>query len=193
MTSSLLAQFLPDYHLHELHAITIHAPAARVYRALHELTAREIWLTRPLFFLRSLPAMLKGKRGFARFDDAPLLAQIVRENFILLGAEAEREIVLGTIGKFWRASGAMHHFRTAEEFVAFHLPGFAKAALNFRLTALAENKTRLETETRIVCTDAEARKKFSWYWRLIYPGSALIRIIWLRAIKKRAERIEIPS
>jgi len=27
------------------------------------------------------------------------------------------------------------------------------------------------------------------YWRVIYPGSALIRRMWLRAIKKRAEAL----
>ncbi|HYW41393.1 MAG TPA: hypothetical protein VE959_00970 [Bryobacteraceae bacterium] len=28
---------------------------------------------------------------------------------------------------------------------------------------------------------------FAAYWRMIYPGSALIRRMWLRAIKRRAE------
>jgi hypothetical protein len=28
---------------------------------------------------------------------------------------------------------------------------------------------------------------FGAYWRVIYPGSSLIRYMWLRAIKKRAE------
>ncbi|MBI3912658.1 MAG: hypothetical protein HY327_00465 [Chloroflexi bacterium] len=189
MTSSLLDRFLPHYHIHELHSITIHAPASRSFRALHELTAREIWLTRPLFFLRSLPARLKGKRGFARFDDAPLLTQIARENFVLLGEEADRELVLGTIGKFWQSAGGMQRFRNAEEFVAFNTPGFAKATMNFHVSE-AGGVTRLTTETRIVCTDAEARKKFARYWRLIYPGSALIRVIWLRAIRKRAEQTQ---
>jgi len=178
---------MPSFDFHELHAITIHAPASRVFRALHELTPREIWLTRPLFFLRSLPARLRGVRGFARFDDAPLLAQIARENFVLLGEEADHELVLGTIGKFWQSAGGMQRFRNAEEFVAFSAPGFAKAAMNFHVSE-AGGVTRLITETRVVCTDAEAREKFSWYWRLIYPGSALIRVIWLRAIKQRAER-----
>jgi hypothetical protein len=37
-------------------------------------------------------------------------------------------------------------------------------------------------------TDDSARRKFARYWRVIYPGSALIRRMWLRAIKLRAER-----
>lgn len=31
------------------------------------------------------------------------------------------------------------------------------------------------------------RKKFAAYWRLIYPGSALIRRMWLEALKRHAE------
>jgi hypothetical protein len=46
----------------------------------------------------------------------------------------------------------------------------------------------LTTETRIYATDTSARKKFAAYWRVIYPGSALIRVMWLRAIRGRAEQ-----
>ena len=30
--------------------------------------------------------------------------------------------------------------------------------------------------------------RFALYWRVIYPGSALIRRMWLRALRLRAER-----
>jgi hypothetical protein len=43
------------------------------------------------------------------------------------------------------------------------------------------------TETRVFTTDPWSRRKFGEYWRMIYPGSALIRRMWLQAIKKRAE------
>jgi len=33
------------------------------------------------------------------------------------------------------------------------------------------------------------RQRFQLYWRVIYPGSALIRRMWLRAIKQRAEAL----
>ncbi len=42
-------------------------------------------------------------------------------------------------------------------------------------------------ETRVYATDASARRRFARYWRVIYPGSALIRRRWLRAMKRRAE------
>jgi hypothetical protein len=46
----------------------------------------------------------------------------------------------------------------------------------------------ITTETRVAATDDGARRSFKRYWRLIAPGSALIRVVWLRAIRRRAER-----
>lgn len=64
---------------------------------------------------------------------------------------------------------------------------FGLAAINFRLEDAADGETLLTTETRVYVTDASTRKKFAGYWRVIYPGSALIRVMWLRAIRNRAE------
>jgi hypothetical protein len=40
----------------------------------------------------------------------------------------------------------------------------------------------------VVATDAASRRRFGFYWRLIQPGSALVRRGWLAAAKRRAER-----
>jgi hypothetical protein len=39
----------------------------------------------------------------------------------------------------------------------------------------------------LYATDASTRRPFALDWRVIYPGSALIRRMWLRAIARRAE------
>jgi hypothetical protein len=44
------------------------------------------------------------------------------------------------------------------------------------------------TETRVLATDEQTLKMFTAYWRTIFPGSAILRVTWLRAIKARAER-----
>jgi hypothetical protein len=46
----------------------------------------------------------------------------------------------------------------------------------------------VSTETRIYATDSAARRRFGAYWSVVAPGSALIRRMWLRAIKARAEQ-----
>jgi hypothetical protein len=101
------------------------------------------------------------------------------------------ELVLGTIGKFWQATGGSPpgRVRTAAYFLSFDQPDYAKAVMNF---AVVDRKYRIgcrvRTETRIHIPDTRARRKFAAYWFFIRPGSALIRRVWLRAIKKRAEQ-----
>jgi hypothetical protein len=58
----------------------------------------------------------------------------------------------------------------------------------FEITPLGDGRCRLATETRVHATTPGARRAFAPYWRVIYPGSALIRRMWLRAIRRRAER-----
>ncbi len=77
---------------------------------------------------------------------------------------------------------------TAQWFKALDAPGFAKATMNFRLEDAGSQASVLTTETRVHATDAPTRRRFAAYWRVIYPGSSLIRRMWLRAIKLRAER-----
>jgi len=78
---------------------------------------------------------------------------------------------------------------SAENFAAFAEPGWAKGAVNFRVVREGDH-TLLSTETRVLATDAAARRSFRHYWRLIYPGSAAIRLAWLRAIRRSAERFQ---
>src|SRR5262245_32557245 len=59
--------------------------------------------------------------------------------------------------------------------------------MNFYVEDAGGGVSRLVTETRVHATDAAARRRFAAYWRMIYPGSALLRVTWLRAIRARAE------
>ncbi len=64
-------------------------------------------------------------------------------------------------------------------------PAFLR--IHDRREAAAVFADGLTTETRVFATDSRARRRFAVYWRVIYPGSALIRRSWLDAIKRRAE------
>jgi hypothetical protein len=65
--------------------------------------------------------------------------------------------------------------------------------MNFRLEDEGET-CLVSTETRVQTTDASSRRRFAMYWFVIYPGSALIRRMWLRAIKRRAEgHVSLPG
>jgi hypothetical protein len=180
-----LDDFVPAYQFAEFHAIRIKAPRERVYAAIHQVTADEIPLFHTLTWIRRF-----GRRGPESILNAPpnepILAVAMRTNFMKLAEEPNREIVLGTL------AAASHGTQvkkdpTPEDFKALHEPGFALAAINFRLEDAADGETLLTTETRVYATDASTQKKFAAYWRVIYPGSALIRVMWLRAIRQRAE------
>ena len=59
--------------------------------------------------------------------------------------------------------------------------------MNFRVDKAGLAMCVVTTETRVCATDPRTRRKFAMYWWTIYPGSALIRRMWLRAIRRRAE------
>jgi len=190
-----LDQFVPAYQFNEFHSVRIAAPKDKVYTALKQVTAEEILFFHTLVWLRRL-----GRPGPESIlnppPNTPLLEVATKTTFILLAEEPNQEIAFGTLvaaPRGWRPSGQ----RTPEAFkalLASQQPGFAVAAMNFRLEDCDANDRRdtgsctlLTTETRIYATDAPSRRAFTRYWRVIYPGSSLIRRMWLRAIKKRAE------
>jgi hypothetical protein len=183
--ASRLDEFLPSWEFQERHTIRIHAPLGRVDRAVREVTADEIRLFRTLTWIRhpgrswgpSRPSIL------APPVNQPILDVALSTTFLRLADEPRKELVVGTI-VCCRRSGV----RDVDGFARLQDPGFAKAGMNFLMADEGGGWTRLSTETRVHGTDAHARRRFAAYWRTIYPGSALIRVMWLRAIKARAER-----
>ena len=181
----LIDRFLPEYDWNEVHSVEVAAAPPAVLAALRAVTAGEMRLVGLLMRLRAVPARLLGHRRPAQ-DDGPVLATILRSTFVLL-AENESETVVGTIGRFWQARATHADIRDGDAFVAFDDAGWAKAAMNFWTSDAGRGRTRLSTETRIALTDARARRRFAAYWLVVRPGSGLIRRLWLRAVKKRAE------
>ena len=100
-----------------------------------------------------------------------------------LAKDAPRELVIGTVVIAPRGT---HGSLTPDLFQKPLPPGFAIAAMNFLVTADGPGRSVLSTETRVFANSAAARRRFAAYWRVIYPGSALIRRMWLRAVARRA-------
>jgi hypothetical protein len=182
---SLLDQFIPVYQFHEFHTVRVAAPKERVYRAMKEVPANEIRLLRTLTWIRRMGRPVP--EGVLNAPERqPLLEVMIHTGFLLLAEEPNQEIVVGTLVAAppgWRPNANP----TPEDFKAVWAPGFALAAMNFRLKDDGAGGTLLTTETRVYATDAATRRKFARYWRIIYPGSALIRRMWLRAVQRRAE------
>jgi len=177
----LLDRWMPDYDVHEVHSTRVRAHPLDIYRVLFEVTADEVWLLRALLTVRGLGA----RRGDG---SRPLLETAQAGGFAVLADEPGRELVLGVMGRFWRLRPrSIRPIGSPAEFASFAEPGFARAAMNFLIEPLDGGVCLLTTETRVRATDARARRAFRAYWTLVHPGSAFIRRMWLRALKRRAE------
>jgi hypothetical protein len=178
---------MPRFDTRSRHAIEVHAPAQAVFTAVEAVTVKEVRFLRELELIRALPGLAATGRLDAPALDAPLILSFTR-GAVLLGARAPEEVLAGAIGSFWRLAGNEPVvFGSPEEFLTFSEPGFAKAVVGFRLDQRGA-EVLLTTETRFVATDEATHRLMSRYWRIIRPGSNLIRTEWLRAIRRRALR-----
>ncbi len=184
---TLLDELMPEAEHREVHDLWLDAGPEDAYRALAEVTAREIRLLGPLMALRQLPALLAG-RAIRGDRKTPVLDGFERAGFVRLAEDPGREIVFGVAGRFWKLTGnaPIPLSDGAEAFTTFEEPGCAKAAMSFLVRAEGRG-CRLITETRIRTTDAGAARSFRRYWRLVRPGSGLIRRSWLAAVRRRVQ------
>ena len=183
-----LDEFMPEYEFHEVHAVRVDAPPERVFTAMKELTIAEL---SPLIFLlldlRTLPGRLLKRDVPGSFGSGPFLEQMYRGGFIPLSETPGSEIVFGMVGQFWKlAGGEDPAIPSPAAFLAFADPAYAKVAANLCITE-ADGRVRCSTETRIHVAEKATWRKFAFYWRIISLGSAFIRVLWLRAIKRKAE------
>ncbi len=180
-----LDEYMPVYQFNEIHIIRVHASREQAYRAIKSVPADEILFFRTLTQIRRL-----GRPGPESILNAPehqpLLDVAIRTSFLLLAEEANHEIVVGSLVVAPRGWKRANRF-SPESFKTLREPGFAMATMNFRVEDAGPADCIVTTETRVYATDDSARRRFGAYWRVIYPGSALIRRMWLRAIVRRAE------
>jgi hypothetical protein len=192
----LLDKFLPTYEFNETHTVQVDAPPEQVFTALKELTPAEL---SPIIFwmlsLRTLPAKLMGKTPpSVNHPSKPFLDQMYEGGFVPLAEKLNSEIVFGMVGQPWKLTGGVDpDIPNPQAFLAFDDPAFAKIAANLFVNVDGEGRTHCSTETRVHVPDPNTRRKFTFYWRIISMGSAFIRVLWLKAIKKKAERTLLPS
>ena len=152
---------MPRWQFHEVHSTHVDADPQRIYDAVKAVRADEI------LFFKTLVAI---RRGFRHSEESildpsnrPLLDVATSTTFRYLADDAPREIVVGT-----------------------RIGPNVDAAMNFSIVPEGRG-CRLSTETRVHAGNARAARLFAGYWRVIQPGSDIIRRMWLRAIKRRAQ------
>ena len=190
----LLDSWMPAPDVVTTHSLLVAAPPDVVYAALLSTDFGRHPLVALLMGLRALPAALavpiatwRRIRSAQRSNSLPLKA-LLNQDFVLLEEQAPVELVLGLTGRFWTPSGCLIP-TDAASFREPPPPGTARAAWSFRLEPSLSGSTRLMTETRVRCADPDTLRQFRRYWRVVAPGSGLIRRAILRQVRDSAERV----
>lgn len=177
-----LDEFAPHWQFDERHTIEIAAPPERVFEAIRRVRADEIALFRLLTWIRRggrpLPPGVLNAGG-----DKPLLELATETSFVWLADDPPHELVVGTVIAAPRGTRGR---LTPEVFKNTLPPGFVLAAMNFVVAPDGRGGSNVVTETRVFANSSGVKRAFAAYWRLIYPGSSIIRRMWLRAIDRRA-------
>lgn len=179
-----LDEFAPVWQFREFHTIRIAAPPARVFDAIRRVRADEIRLFHALTWIRrggrSLPPSILNAGSRESLIDVA-----TQTGFVRLADEEPRELVIGAV---IIAPPGTRGTLAPQVFQRDLPPGFALAAMNFVVAPDGPERSIVSTETRVYANSTSARRRFAAYWRVIYPGSALIRRMWLNAIERRAVR-----
>jgi hypothetical protein len=176
-----LDEFAPAWQFNERHTIAIGAPPETVFKAIKQVRADEILFFGTLTWIRrggqTLPPAVVN--AVSRESVIDLLLD---GGFVRLGDDP-REIVVGTL---IAAPPGTRGTLTSEVFQKSLPPGFVLAVMNFLVTPDGPGRSLVSTETRVFANSPSVRRQFAVYWRLIYPGSAISRRMWLRAVRQRA-------
>ncbi|MBA2740849.1 MAG: hypothetical protein H0U46_02425 [Actinobacteria bacterium] len=169
-----LDEFLPRYEFVESHRLTIEATPERIDHAFRTVSITDIPLARALWFVRRL--------GKPYGDPTKPFVGGQLPGVVLEDVPGEG-IVLGLTGQFWRLRGDRDpdRPRSADAFLSYARPDTCKAVIDFRV-----GPSSLTTETRVHVADRTARARFRRYWFVIQPFSGLIRVLLLRAARRRA-------
>ena len=175
--SDTLDSLIPEYQFSEHHTTVVLAKPERVFEAVEAMDLTDSSIAKLLMRLWRIPARLYNKDIPDRFMSVT--------DFIPLIHMPPHDLMRGLLG----GVNAPKEKSTidAEAFRSFNEPGCMKLVWGFWLTDLSDDRVRVDTETRVYCTDKEMLNKFRIYWLIIRPWSGLIRMRLLASIKRDAE------
>lgn len=183
-----LNYYLPVYDIFERHKTVIYSSPEKVFEAIHNFNMRKSKVINILISLRSFFHPLNSNKKPDNQKSTSIGQLTERNEFMFLLEEVDnQEVVMGTVGKFWRLKPTLIHLSSAADFIDFSKSNYSKVAWNFHLESNDDGSVTLSTETRILCLGGGAIFLFRLYWAIIRPYSGWIRLEMLKLIKEQAE------
>jgi hypothetical protein len=180
--SSRLDGVMPEYQFVERHAVRTQARPEQVMQAIRQSTFGD---------MKSLATLLKVRGAFvggSAHDIGGMQEKRILDSFAASGylsASSEREVVMFGV---WNAREQRRpDVRTQQQFVDYRERGAVKTAFDFSVQDASDGWSEISTETRVLAVGDTTCRGMGRYWRLIVPGSGLLRLQWLEGIKRRAE------
>jgi hypothetical protein len=191
MSAELLVdRFLPEFDVTTIHHTVVEATPQETYDAIKRTDLSKDPVSMFLGKVRDLPNIIE--RTFRGTSEPASSGPLTFESFehmgwVRLAEEPGLELCVGLVGRFWHRDYGFEHI-TAEEFVPFDRPGFAKVAVSLSVRPYGAKRTLLSYEARTATTDETARIRFRRYWTLVGPGASILMRGALKLIKAEAEK-----
>lgn len=181
-TDLKIDDFLPEYSFNEYHEVKIKASPEKVKYALQTTGVKDIPAAHLLMKIRGIAGDKESDKVTNNQADPETLTTPDFNFFVVDSTEFFSFMMIKATAKT-----PPPEIKTPKQFLDFNDPGYVKVAFNFRLISLENGQTLLTTETRNQPITQKDRCHFGRYWRIIYPGSAIIRRVWLDTLAKKAE------
>lgn len=190
-TNLAIDTLLPDYYYNEYHEIIVNASIDEVKQALQSTGVKDIPVVLMLMKIRGISEEKKDMSDKATNNQPnPDTFNTPDFNFIVANQSELYTLMILNASIIQKASAKTPPpvITTSEDFIAFKKPGYVKVAVNFLFKSLDNGQTLVSTETRNLPITRKDCHVFGRYWRIIYPGSAIIRRLWLDTLAQKAEK-----
>ncbi len=167
----LIDKYLSHYTFSEYHETVVDSTIENAYDVAYNLDLSKSRTIAWLFKIRGLPTKRLNLQHF--IDDI---------GFTRLESNAPYENLIGFWARFKIAPVPRH-----EDLINNSISPWIKVVWNFQCEALGAYKTKVSTETRVLCVVPIAKITFGLYWLIIKPFSGLTRKRMLRIIKNDSE------
>ena len=181
-----LDDIMPEYQFSERHSQRIQAKPEQVMQAIRQSTFGDLKSLATLLKVRAAALRLHQTGDFSQ--DKRVMDAFLASGYLFGGRDHE----IAMFGIWNARANRRPDVRTLQELADYRKQGVVKMAFDFNVEDAGGGWSTISTETRVLALDDATCRGIGRYWRLIVPGSGMLRVQWLEGIKKRAESMPNP-